>query len=504
LLSGALNKDITNVAINSNAYAALRSDGTVVVWGNPDTGGDSSAVASELVKVKSIHGSGSAFVALKEDGSVVTWGDEINGGDSSSVKQLLKEVTNIYAKPRAFAAQTRLNGLVTWGARDGGGQNSDLSAHLKNVASVTASRDAMLFKKIDGSYFMMGREYAGDESRVLPELSKSSRLFNNHYAFAAIQDDGSVISWGNPNNGGDSSEVSTELNGVVDIASTQRAFSALTSTGEVISWGSTTSGGDNSSIKDKLFGVTKLTGFYRGFAAVNGAGDIVYWGGFGDSWTTEGTMFEGIGDSAAEIAVSSNSVYIVGQDGSLSSLSHFEGTFNLVNSPLMDVDGLFSQWSSSGFVADLGDGQAPRIVDSFTRATDLHLSKKKIVSSNFAYGSLDALGNVEDTPFYDESPFAEKWSLKTPLAGFKSIFANYYCLAAIRLDGSVLVWGDPRYGGDVTPVMDELTNVKTLIPYRLGFVAIKEDNSAVMWGVGPTPYKADIKPNRVSVTTSIE
>ena len=48
-------------------------DGSVVTWGGPDNGGDSSAVASSLSSdVSSIVSNVKAFAALKADGSVVT------------------------------------------------------------------------------------------------------------------------------------------------------------------------------------------------------------------------------------------------------------------------------------------------------------------------------------------------------------------------------------------------------------------------------------------------
>ena len=40
--------------------------------------------------VVSIFSTGSAFAALKSDGSVVTWGDSTSGGDSGAVAEKLK------------------------------------------------------------------------------------------------------------------------------------------------------------------------------------------------------------------------------------------------------------------------------------------------------------------------------------------------------------------------------------------------------------------------------
>ena len=60
-------------------------------------GGASSRVQADLVGVQQICGSFGAFAALRDDGTVVTWGNAQSGGDCSSVRHLLKDVVEIYA-----------------------------------------------------------------------------------------------------------------------------------------------------------------------------------------------------------------------------------------------------------------------------------------------------------------------------------------------------------------------------------------------------------------------
>ncbi|MFM8330308.1 MAG: putative Ig domain-containing protein, partial [Candidatus Methylumidiphilus sp.] len=86
--------DVTQIFSTGSAFAALRSDGSVVTWGG--SGGNSSAVAAQLdgtVDVTQIFSTHGAFAALRSDGSVVTWGDSFYGGNSSAVaSQLLSGV----------------------------------------------------------------------------------------------------------------------------------------------------------------------------------------------------------------------------------------------------------------------------------------------------------------------------------------------------------------------------------------------------------------------------
>lgn len=110
---------------SERAFAALKSDGTVVTWGEKGcsfvasylhgglllfnlkiviaSGGDSSMVRSELKQVVALSSTGSAFAARRSDGTVVTWGNNGEpvyltaliamldcGGDSTSVPRLKK------------------------------------------------------------------------------------------------------------------------------------------------------------------------------------------------------------------------------------------------------------------------------------------------------------------------------------------------------------------------------------------------------------------------------
>ncbi|MDD5271630.1 MAG: hypothetical protein PHU14_02810, partial [Methylovulum sp.] len=95
---------------NSSAFAVIKFDGSVVTWGNSLSGGDSSAVATQLngtVDVTQIFSTNEAFAALRADGSVVTWGDSSGGGDSSTVAAQLNgtvDVKQIFSTGYAFAA----------------------------------------------------------------------------------------------------------------------------------------------------------------------------------------------------------------------------------------------------------------------------------------------------------------------------------------------------------------------------------------------------------------
>jgi hypothetical protein len=164
-----------------SAFAALKSDGSVVTWGSSVDGGNSSGVASQLRSgVEQIFSTYSAFAALKSDGSVVTWGESSSGGDSSGVaSQLRSGVEQIFSTYSAFAALKSDGSVVTWGTDWGGGNSSGEASQLR---------------------------------------SGVEQIFSTYFAFAALKSDGSVVTWGESSSGGDSRGVASQLTNVVAFA----------------------------------------------------------------------------------------------------------------------------------------------------------------------------------------------------------------------------------------------------------------------------------------------
>ena len=78
------------VEATQRAFAAIRSDGSVVTWGDRDAGGHSNDVQKHLKSVAHIQATYRAFAAICSDGSVVTWGDPLCGGNSCAVHDKLQ------------------------------------------------------------------------------------------------------------------------------------------------------------------------------------------------------------------------------------------------------------------------------------------------------------------------------------------------------------------------------------------------------------------------------
>ena len=114
-------------------FVAILADGSVVTWGAPDHGGDSSRVQEQLPNVQQISGTDLAFGATLADQSVVTWGTQDCGGDSSRVQDQLRHVQQICSTDGAFAAILADGPVVTWGSPDHGSDSSKVEDGFRYI-----------------------------------------------------------------------------------------------------------------------------------------------------------------------------------------------------------------------------------------------------------------------------------------------------------------------------------------------------------------------------------
>jgi YVTN family beta-propeller protein/VCBS repeat-containing protein len=289
---------VIEISSTKGAFAALRSDGSVVTWGPTnqfdannkpiDYGADKSSVAAQLSDrgkpVTRIYSNGFAFAALRSDGSVVTWGSKAAGGGSSVFSlattgapvetsvaaQLTGGVSQIYSTNNAFAALKSDGTVVTWGGRNTGGSSG---SDPKNVDKIVAGDTAFAALLKDGSVVTWGLlgQTRVDATTPNSAVGKQGQdLYANGSAFAALLKDGSVVTWGTAGYGGDSTAAAAKIRGdavktnpVTQIFTTGTAFSALLKDKTVVTWGNAAAGGDSSSVATKLTRVVSFADPFR-------------------------------------------------------------------------------------------------------------------------------------------------------------------------------------------------------------------------------------------------
>ncbi len=409
--------------LNVAAFAVIKTDGSVVTWGDGATGGDNTIVAANLdgtTDVTQIYSTAYAFAALRNDGSVATWGDGSFGGDSSAVAAKLDgstDVTQIYSTASAFAALLTDGSVVTWGGSGAGGDSSGVVAGLDGSTDVTqiySTRNAFAALRMDGSVATWGNiSSGGDSSAVVAGLDGSTdvtQIYATGRAFAALRNDGSVVTWGAVGFGGNSKALMGSTN-ITQIFSTKSAFAALLTDGSVVTWGAGSSGGDSSAVKPQLDGNTGQIYSTKGaFAALLTDGSVATWG--------DGAAG---GDSSAVAAKLGGNVHQI-----YAARSAFAALLN---------DGSVVTW---------GNGKAGG--DSSVVATGLD-------------------GTTDVTQIYSTGS----------------------AFAALRADGSVVTWGNAGNGGDssaVAPELDGSIDVTQIFTTGSAFAALRTDGSVITWGNG--------------------
>ncbi|MCL1122932.1 Ig-like domain-containing protein [Shewanella surugensis] len=373
--------DVTAIESTTYALAALREDGTVVTWGDMDTGGDSSAVADKLVNVKALYANNAAFVALKDDASAVAWGRSESGGDTSAITDKLVNIKHIYSTGEAFAALKADGTVVTWGAVDSGGDSLNVAPDLTDVQVIYATNNAFIAVKGDGS--VVAWPESNISSSIESQLMGVKAVYSTNDAFAALKQDGAVITWGNDDNGGDSSSVASKLNdGVIAIYSNKAAFAALKQDGTAVSWGARVSGGNSSAVMGLLNNIKGIYSYDNHFVALKEDNSVMLWGNPDE-----------LGNNVAQVAVNVKAVYS-----------------NRLAFVAVKYDGSVVTWGDPNYGGDISD--------------------------------------VAGTLF-----------------NVKKVYSTNYSFAAVREDGQVIVWGQSNAGGDASAVADALlpTPFKSLI-----------------------------------------
>lgn len=278
-------------------YSAIKSDGTVWVWGKNYSGqtGDGTTItkaapsqASTLNGFISISSGVDHSVGLKSDGTVWAWGDNLNGGNlandtitQSSVPVQITQLNSIIAIDVGLAQSFALknDGTVwAWGNNqygqlgDGTKNKAYYPVKVANIDSVVAISNTYshtLALKGDGSVWAWGYNERGElgdgttVERLIPTqvvgLDSVISVSAGTSHSMALKRDGTVWQWGwNLTNEGTTGQITPakvpNLTDVVSISDTSSRSVALKKDGTVWTWGVNTKGnlGDGTTLNRVL------------------------------------------------------------------------------------------------------------------------------------------------------------------------------------------------------------------------------------------------------------
>ncbi len=209
---------VDTVAISSGGYhAALRANGTVVVWGNW-----APVVPAGLANVIALSAGGNHLLALKDDGTVTVVGT--GGYSEQNVPAGLNDVVAVSAYGYYSLALRADGTVVTWGYSASG-----VPAGLSGVVAIAAGGAHHLALKSDGTVVAWGNNSLG-QTNVPPQLGGIVAIAAGNGVSLALRPDGSVVSWG-------SLATPADLGPVRAIAAGDFHAMALKADGTVAAWG---------------------------------------------------------------------------------------------------------------------------------------------------------------------------------------------------------------------------------------------------------------------------
>lgn len=223
--------DVTAMAVGGAHALALKSDGSVVAWG--DNSLQQTDVPEDLSDVQAIAAGANYSLALKVDGTLVAWGELEEGTPIAVPPGAAAGVAAIAAGPD-FVVVAKTDGSVVAFGENGRGQ-TNVPSGLSDVIALAAGDEYAVALKSDGTVVAWGA--SGDSKTNVPAgLNQVQALACGRYHSLALKTDGTVTGWGSSKEG--QLDFPPGLTGVKSVAvAAERSF-ALKNDGTLITWGS--------------------------------------------------------------------------------------------------------------------------------------------------------------------------------------------------------------------------------------------------------------------------
>lgn len=373
-------------------------------------------------------------VRLLANSDVYRYGDVIN-------------ISNIGGSMSALAAIKNDGTVVAWGLPKNGG-TSPTSERNHDVNAVYGGLDASAAVNKNGQVFT----WSVDDNNPLPdEVASLNDIVdikvaqysddNGNYTYLALRANNQVVQWTDGASHHDFPTDIAERKDFIAIQATDYAFSGITTNGHVLAWGDASYGGELPAHLKEINDVISIFSNNQAFVALRANGSIFSWGAasYGAELPEE---IAGLNDIIS--VYNTNSTFIA-----------------------LRGNGSVVFWGENRYLEKLPDDIA-----SLTNIIDVQ------GSVNGSYAFLTSEGKV-----YCWGAVT-KYDIKMPsdLSDVVSLSACWGAYAALRRDGTVVAWGNSQEGGDTTPVIDELYNIRAIYAGGYRFIALRDDDYAFEWG----------------------
>lgn len=266
------NQPGNTISVGVGYSLALKTDGSVVAWGNTNMVG--TVPLSAQSDVTAIAAGGYHALALKENGAVVGWGNNTSGQATPPISAQ-SGVVAIAAGENHSLALKNDGSVVAWG-NNSSGQVTVPAAAQSGVVAIAAGQSHSLALKGDGSVVAWGSNFFSETAVPAAAQSGVVAIGAGSTYSIALKDDGTVVTWGH--NFADTEDVPTAVqSGVVAIAAGYYHALALKSDGTVIAWGSDFYG-ESIAPAEAQSGVTAISAGAGVSLALKSDGTTLSWG----------------------------------------------------------------------------------------------------------------------------------------------------------------------------------------------------------------------------------
>ena len=506
--------NVIAIAAGQNHSLALKSDNTVVAWGlnnfgqvGNNTSGNSQlspvqvliAGPANLTGITAIAAGQNHSLALKTGGTVWVWGQNANGqlGDGSQTNTSVAKQNSLAGVATAIAAgfshSLAVVGGVVWGwGLNGNGQLGDNSttqrtlpvatSTLTGVTAVAGGNNHSLALKNDGTVWAFGSNFVGalgDGTTTDQHVPVQSVGITNAIEIAAgsafsvarlSSPADSLLTWGQEAAGvlGDGianiRPVPIPISGLTGVSQASAGNGhtlALLNNGTVMGLGNNGNGqlGDNSQTRRltpvAVSGLTNITAISAGNAhslARKNDGSVWGWGNNGN-----GEVGDGTSGNNKLVPVQ---VVGVGGSGTLANIVGISASGTNNHSLAVDNTGVVYAWGLNNN-GQLGDGvgttnhPAPIVVSGLTGVfTAVAAGNNHSLALRLSDGTVWAWGSNNNGQLGIGAPdFTNHFTpVQVPgLTGVVAIAAGNASSFALKADGSVWVWGGNNANPNFSP-----------------------------------------------------
>ena len=306
----------------------------------------------------------------------------------------------------------------------------------------------------DGTPFSWGELSPSASSITAPHLPAGRRVVSmasSRFAFTALLDNGSLISWGK-----DQASLTSVMQApsvpsrtkVISIASTPTAFAALLDNGKILAWGNNLYGGLAPVLPDGKQAIALFSNGWAFAALLNDETTVISWGH---------PSYGGAG--------------LITGDQKIRSIVSTERAFAVLRG-----DHQVQAWGDAtqgGVLSDLPKGNIDAIIPNEVAFTALFHD-----GTIFCWGDVSGGGETPAIP--PAMTLAADSSVTITPRTVASIVGNERAFAALLNDGSLIAWGDQDWGG-VAPSLAEGKTFTSLVASQQGFSAFF-DGGVLVWG----------------------